>query len=147
MRPRAEHACASLEWTNCLTRQEVCVCLPCFVRERSCVRCTDDFFCDGSHDSQEQCLPNSLACVATNVSGECLCNVTFEVVHSNNVTKLHSCQACSSNFFKRTVGNTPCLVCTPPFPQFRDTRLSPRFLNSGSGILTLVMLVETLVET
>jgi hypothetical protein len=55
------------------------------VRESgTCVPCSDDFFCDGSDDSQEPCPLYSVGRGARNVS-ECLCNVTFEVVHSNNV--------------------------------------------------------------
>ena len=112
-----QHACASREWTNGLGRQEACVCQPGFVRESgTCVPCSDDFFCDGSDDRQHPCPPSSLGRRATNVS-ECLCNVTFEVVHSNNVSEPHSCQACADHYFKHTVGNTPCLRCSRCLPQ------------------------------
>ena len=47
----------------------------------------------------------------TNVS-ECLCNVSFEVVHSNNVSEPHSCRECAQNYFKNSVGNTACQACT-----------------------------------
>jgi hypothetical protein len=111
-----QHACPSLEWTNGLGRQEACVCQPGFVRESgTCVPCSDDFFCDGSDDSQEPCPLYSVGRGARNVS-ECLCNVTFEVVHSNNVSEPHSCQACSSDFFKHAVGNTACLQCSLCLP-------------------------------
>ena len=87
-----------------------------FVRESgTCVPCSDDFFCDGSDDRQHPCPPSSLGRGATNVS-QCLCNVTFEVLHSNNVSEPHSCQACSSDFFKHAVGNTACLQCSLCLP-------------------------------
>lgn len=111
-----QHACPALEWTNSLTRQEVCVCRPGFVRDGAeCVPCADDFFCDGSDDRQHPCPSSSLTRAATNVS-QCLCNVSFEVVHSNNVSEPHSCRECSHNFFKNTVGNSQCLSCTRCLP-------------------------------
>jgi hypothetical protein len=50
------------------------------------VPCADDFFCDGSDDRQHPCPSSSLGRAATNVS-ECLCNVSFEVVHSAEGTR------------------------------------------------------------
>lgn len=111
-----QHACPALEWTNGLTRQEACVCRPGFVRAGAeCVPCSDDFFCDGSDDAQHPCPPSSLGRAATNVS-ECLCNATFEVVHSNNVSEPHACRLCPLHFFKDFVGNSPCLRCTRCLP-------------------------------
>jgi len=111
-----QHACPALEWTNGLTRQEACVCRPGFVRAGAeCVPCADDFFCDGSDDAQHPCPPSSLARAATNVS-ECLCNASFEVVHSNNASEPHACRLCPLNYFKHTVGNAPCLRCTRCLP-------------------------------
>lgn len=111
-----QHACPALEWTNRLTRQEACVCRPGFVRAGAeCVPCSDDFFCDGSDDAQHPCPPSSLGRAATNVS-ECLCNATFEVVHSNNVSEPHACRLCPLHFFKDFVGNSPCLRCTRCLP-------------------------------
>ena len=117
-----QHACPPLEWTNGLTRQEACVCRRGFVRagagagaNAECVPCADDFFCDGSDDRQHPCPPSSLGRAATNVS-ECLCNVSFEVVHSSNVSEPHSCRECPHDFFKNTVGNTLCQACTRCLP-------------------------------
>ena len=111
-----QHACPALEWTNRLTRQEACVCRPGFVRAGAeCVPCADDFFCDGSDDRQHPCPSSSLGRAATNVS-ECLCNVSFEVVHSNNVSEPHSCRECSLHYFKNSVGNTLCQRCTRCLP-------------------------------
>lgn len=111
-----QHACPALEWTNRLTRQEACVCRPGFVRAGAeCVPCSDDFFCDGSDDAQHPCPPSSLGRAATNVS-ECLCNATFEVVHSNNVSEPHACRLCPLDYFKDFVGNSPCLRCTRCLP-------------------------------
>lgn len=111
-----QHACPALEWTNGLTRQEACVCRPGFVRAGAeCVPCSDDFFCDGSDDAQHPCPPSSLGRAATNVS-ECLCNATFEVVHSNNVSEPHACRLCPLHYFKDFVGNSPCLRCTRCLP-------------------------------
>ena len=115
-----QHACPALEWTNRLTRQEACVCRPSLVRAGAgagaeCVPCADDFFCDGSDDRQHPCPSSSLGRAATNVS-ECLCNVSFEVVHSNNVSEPHSCRECSPHYFKNSVGNTLCQRCTRCLP-------------------------------
>jgi hypothetical protein len=95
-----QHACPALEWTNGLTRQEACVCRPGVVRAGAeCVPCSDDFFCDGRDNQQHPCPPSSLGRGATNVS-ECLCNVTFEVVHINNVSEPHACRGCPLDYFK-----------------------------------------------
>jgi hypothetical protein len=111
-----QHACPALEWTNRLTRQEACVCRPSLVRAGAeCVPCADDFFCDGSDDREHPCPSSSLGRAATNVS-ECLCNVSFEVVHSNNVSEPHSCRECSPHYFKNSVGNTLCQRCTRCLP-------------------------------
>ena len=111
-----QHACPALEWTNRLTRQEACVCRPSLVRAGAeCVPCADDFFCDGSDDREHPCPSSSLGRAATNVS-ECLCNVSFEVVHSNNVSEPHSCRECSLHFFKNSISNTLCQPCTRCLP-------------------------------
>jgi hypothetical protein len=125
-----QHACPAIEWTNCLTWQEACVWTNCltwqeacvcqrgFVRagaNAECVPCADDFLCDCRNDRQHPCPPSSLGRAATNVS-ECLCNVSFEVVHSNNVSEPHSCRECEQDYFKNTVGNTLCQACTRCLP-------------------------------
>jgi len=111
-----QHACPSQEWTNGLTRQDACRCRPTFMRAGTqCVPCADNFFCDGTDDSQQQCPENSISNNAHQIS-QCLCNASFEVLHSNNATEPHSCPACPSDFFKLTVGNTPCLACRRCLP-------------------------------
>ena len=111
-----QHACPSQEWTNGLTRQDACRCRPTFMRAGTqCVPCADNFFCDGTDDSQQQCPENSISNNAREIS-ECLCNASFEVLHSNNATEPHSCLACPSDFFKPTVGNTLCLACRRCLP-------------------------------
>lgn len=111
-----QHVCPPQEWTNGLTRQDACKCRPTFLRAGTeCVKCADNFFCDGTDDSQQQCPENSISNNASQIS-QCLCNASFEVVHSNNVSEPHSCKRCEHIYFKNEPGNKACSLCKRCLP-------------------------------
>ena len=77
--------------------------------------CTDNFFCDGTDDSQQQCPENSISNNTSQIS-QCLCNASFEVVHSNDISEPHSCNRCEHNYFKNESDNKACWLCKRCLP-------------------------------
>ena len=112
--------CPENEWTAGIERGETCLCKPGFFRPAGtevCVPCSDDFFCDGTDDARHACPSNAIAKGAVGRE-QCLCNVSFGAVFSDNASQPHSCDLCAhTETYKGSVSNSACLQCTECLPQ------------------------------
>ena len=113
-----EHDCPTKEWTNSLPRQLECVCQVGYYRINGvCEMCPENFYCDGTDDSKIACPEHSVANNYTGSLSECKCLAGYEAVFTGNASEPHTCVRCiddlgaSSNTYKHTIGNTPCLPC------------------------------------
>jgi len=108
----SQTACAAAQWTNNLTRQEVCLCQPGLrAQEDGCVPCGAGWFCQGN-DFAEACRAHSETLgPSAEAYEDCLCEAGYS--ETRHGATHEQCVACvGGETFRRGAGNELCAQCT-----------------------------------